>query len=93
MLGTIFNALTGNSGFFLIFLGDSGGKRKKTGGDKKTKQRQKQKNSNVKIKSYQGRKHTVNTVLIHFPCSTTEELYKNLSNANVTLFLSFYILV
>lgn len=58
---------------------------------KRDRQRQKEKN-NVKNKNHSVRKHRMNKVLGPFPCSITEKLNENVSNANITLFLSFYIL-
>lgn len=46
----------------------------------------------LKIKNNNVRKHKMSKVSIPFPCFITEELNENLSNANVTLFPSFYIL-
>lgn len=57
-----------------------------------TKQRQRKKKKNVKSREHSVRKHRMNKVSIPFPCFTIEELNENLSNANVTLFPSFYIL-
>ena len=45
-----------------------------------------------KLKNHSVRVHRMNKVSIPLPCFTTEELNENLSNANVTLFPSLYIL-